>query len=158
MNLLGLDYNGVGNHEFDEETQELLRMRYGKRWYRYSPARPDGCHPTEDPDCADNDPYLGADFPFLAANVVYRDTGETIFPPYAVHNFKGGFKVAFVGMTLEDTDLIVSPDGISDIDFLDEAASVNALVPHLKRRGVEAIVVLLHEGGGVPASGGRGDG
>ena len=159
MNLLGLDYNGVGNHEFDEGTQELLRMRYGNEpGFRYSPARPDGCHPTEDPDCADNDPYLGADFPFLAANVVYRDTGETIFPPYAVHNFKGGFKVAFVGMTLEDTDLIVSPDGIADIDFLDEAASVNALVPHLKRRGVEAIVVLLHEGGSVPASGnGAGD-
>ena len=62
-------------------------------------------------------------------------------------------------MTLEGTDLIVSPDGISDIDFLDEAESVNALVPHLKRRGVEAIVVLLHEGGVVgPNAGGPGTG
>ncbi len=152
MNLIGLDYNGVGNHEFDEGTQELLRMRYGNGpGFRYTPARLDGCHPVD--FCGDGDPYFGSDFPFLAANVVYRDTGETIFPPYAVHDFDGGFKVAFVGMTLEDTDLIVSPDGISDIDFLDEAESVNALVPHLKRRGVEAIVVLLHEGGSVPASG-----
>jgi len=160
FNLMDLDYNGVGNHEFDEGTQELLRMRYGNEpGFRYTPARPDGCHPAEDADCADGDPYLGADFPFLAANVVYRDTGETIFPPYAVHNFAGGFKVAFVGMTLEGTDLIVSPDGISDIDFLDEAESVNALVPHLKRRGVEAIVVLLHEGGIVgPDAGGPGTG
>ena len=152
MNLMGLDYNGVGNHEFDEGTQELLRMRYGNEpGFRYVPARSDGCHPVD--FCGDGDPYFGSDFPFLAANVVYRDTGETIFPPYAVHSFAGGFKVAFVGMTLEDTDLIVSPDGIADIDFLDEAQSVNALVPHLKLRGVEAIVVLLHEGGGVPASG-----
>ena len=62
-------------------------------------------------------------------------------------------KVAFVGMTLEGTPLIVSPDGISSVNFLDEAESVNALVPHLQRRGVEAIVVLLHEGGSVAASG-----
>ena len=152
MNLMGFDYSSVGNHEFDEGTQELLRMRYGNEpGFRYTPARSDGCHPVD--GCGDGDPYLGSDFPYLAANVTYRDTGETIFPPYAIHNFKGGFKVAFVGMTLEGTDLIVSPDGIADIQFNDEVESVNALVPHLKRRGVEAIVVLLHEGGSVPASG-----
>ena len=39
--------------------------------------------------------------------------GDTIFPPYAVHDFPGGDKVAFVGMTLEGTPLIVSPDGIA---------------------------------------------
>ena len=58
-------------------------------------------------------------------------------------------KVAFVGMTLEGTPEIVSPDGIASVDFNDEADSVNALVPLLKQRGVEAIVVLLHEGGAV---------
>ena len=152
MNLMDLDYNGVGNHEFDEGTQELLRMQYGNEaGFRYAPARPDGCHPED--GCGDGDNFKGADFPFLAANVTYRDTGETIFPPYAIHTFKGGFKVAFVGMTLEGTDLIVSPDGVADIQFLDEAASVNALVPVLRAQGIEAIVVLLHEGGSVPASG-----
>jgi 5'-nucleotidase len=152
FNMMDLDYNGVGNHEFDEGTTELLRVRYGDEpGFRYTPARPDGCHPID--GCGDGDGYKGSDFPFLAANVTYRDTGETIFPPYAIHNFQGAYKVAFVGMTLEDTDLIVSPDGIADIQFLDEAASVNALVPVLKAAGVEAIVVLLHEGGNVPASG-----
>ena len=52
-------------------------------------------------------------------------------------------------MTLEGTPLIVSPDGISSVSFLDEAESVNALIPHLQRQGVEAFVVLLHEGGSV---------
>ena len=56
-------------------------------------------------------------------------------------------------MTLEGTDLIVSPEGIAAVDFLDEAETVNALVPELKAQGVEAIVVLLHEGGSVPVSG-----
>ena len=35
MNLMGLDYNGVGNHEFDEGAAELTRMQEG------------GCHPVE---------------------------------------------------------------------------------------------------------------
>jgi 5'-nucleotidase len=152
FNLMDLDYNGVGNHEFDEGTAELQRMAYGnENGFRYTPARSDGCHPVD--GCGDGDAYEGADFPFLAANVTFRSSGQTIFPPYKIHNFKGGYKVAFVGMTLEGTPLIVSPDGIANIEFHDEAASVNALVPVLKKRGVEAIVVLLHEGGSVPASG-----
>jgi 5'-nucleotidase len=139
FNLMGLDYNGVGNHEFDEGVNELLRMQNG------------GCHPVD--GCGDGDGFAGADFQFLAANVKYTDGGQTIFPPYAIHKFAGGVKVAFVGMTLEGTDLIVSPGGIAAVDFLDEAETVNALVPVLKAQGVEAIVVLLHEGGGANASG-----
>jgi 5'-nucleotidase len=132
FNAMGLDYNGVGNHEFDEGVDELLRMQEG------------GCHPVD--GCQDGDGFAGADFQFLAANVAYKEGGDTIFPPYAIHEFKG-VKVAFVGMTLEGTPSIVSPAGISHVDFFDEADSVNALVPVLRAEGVETIVVLLHEGG-----------
>jgi 5'-nucleotidase len=153
FNLMKLDYNGVGNHEFDEGIDELLRMQYGNRHARgYRPDRRDGCHPVD--GCGDGDSFRGAKFDFLAANVVYKDTGKPIFAPYAIHNFPGGVKVAFVGMTLEGTPLIVSPDGIASVNFLDEAETVNRLVPHLKRRGVEAIVVLLHEGGSPSNTGG----
>ena len=75
MNLMGLDYNGVGNHEFDEGAAELTRMQEG------------GCHPVE--GCFGGDGFEGADFQFLAANVTYKDTGETIFPPFAIHEFPG---------------------------------------------------------------------
>ena len=132
MNLIGLDYNGVGNHEFDEGTAELTRMQNG------------GCHPVE--GCFADDGFEGADFRFLAANVTYKSTGKTIFPPYAIHHFDG-IKVAIVGMTLEGTPSIVTAAATADIDFHDEADSVNALVPVLKRQGVETIIVLLHEGG-----------
>jgi 5'-nucleotidase len=138
FNLMGLDYNGVGNHEFDEGVDELLRMQHG------------GCHPVD--MCQDGDGFGGADFEFLAANVAYRDTGETIFPPYAIHKFQG-IKVGIVGMTLEGTPSIVTPAGIQSVEFHDEAASVNALVPHLREQGVETIIVLLHEGGSVPVPG-----
>lgn len=146
FNLMELDYNGVGNHEFDEGVDELLRMQEG------------GCHPVD--GCGDGDDFEGAEFDFLAANVVYKDDGKgkhkekTIFKPYKMRSFGHGIKVAFVGMTLEGTPLIVSPDGIASVDFLDEAQTVNDLVPELKKKGADVIVVLLHEGGSPSNTGG----
>ena len=138
FNLMGLDYNGVGNHEFDEGVDELLRMQNG------------GCHPVD--GCQDGDPFGGATFDFLAANVAYKDTGETIFPPYAIEHFNG-VKVAIVGMTTLETPTIVVPTAVSSVNFSAEAATVNALVPHLQAQNVETIIVLLHEGGRTSTAG-----
>ncbi|HWS58293.1 MAG TPA: bifunctional metallophosphatase/5'-nucleotidase, partial [Actinotalea sp.] len=132
MNEIGLDLNAVGNHEFDEGATELLRLAEG------------GCHPTD--GCQDGTPFDGADFDFLAANVVETASGETIFAPYSIQNFNGA-RVAFIGMTLEGTPIIVSAAGIQGLEFRDEADTVNALIPELRRQGVEAVVVLVHEGG-----------
>jgi 5'-nucleotidase len=137
MNKIGLDINGVGNHEFDEGEQELLRMARG------------GCHPNPEPPsqtCA-NGPFRGANFDFLAANVVQKDSGRTLFPAYEIRKFQG-IKIGFIGMTLEGTPSIVSPSGITNLEFLDEADTANRYAAELRRRhGVQAIVVLLHEGG-----------
>jgi 5'-nucleotidase len=138
MNILGLELNAVGNHEFDEGKDELLRMQNG------------GCHPTDANSCQGNQvgtpyPFEGARFKFLAANVVEKSDGKTLFPAYAIKNFKGN-KVAFIGMTLEATPSIVTPSGINTLDFKDEAETVNALIPELKGQGVKAVVVVVHEG------------
>lgn len=132
FNQMGLDFNAVGNHEFDEGWAELVRMQEG------------GCHPVD--GCQDGDDFLGANFQFLAANVVREDNGKTIFPAYKVRTFAGA-KVAFIGMTLEGTPSIVTPSGVAGLQFLDEAETVNALVPELKAKGIETIVVVIHEGG-----------
>jgi len=132
LNVMGLDVSSVGNHEFDEGVTELLRMQDG------------GCHPVDGCYFAD-DPYAGADFPWLAANVV-NGTGDTPLPPYWITQV-GTAQVAFIGMTLEATDTLVAASGIVGWDFLDEAETANALVPELEAKGVEAIIVLLHEGG-----------
>jgi 5'-nucleotidase len=87
-----------------------------------------------------------AGYDWLAANVVERASGRTLLPPYAIREF-GGVAVAFIGVALRSTPQIVSPAGVRGYEFRDEAASVNALVPELRARGVEAIVVLIHEGG-----------
>jgi 5'-nucleotidase len=144
MNRIGLDLNAVGNHEFDEGRGELLRMQSG------------GCHPTDPNTCKGADvgtpvPFEGAKFRFLAANVVDTKSRRTLFRPYEIRRFDGA-PVAFIGMTLEGTPTIVSPSGVTGLSFRDEADTVNALVPELRRQGVEAIVVLLHEGGTVPTA------
>lgn len=134
LNTMGLDVSSVGNHEFDEGVVELLRMQNG------------GCHPVDGcyfPEA----PYSGADFNWLAANVVSEVDGETTpLPGYWIKNVRG-VKVGFIGMTLEATDTLVAAAGIDGWDFLDEAETANNLVPILQRKGVNAIVVLLHEGG-----------
>jgi len=132
LNMIGLDVSAVGNHEFDEGVDELLRIQNG------------GCHPTD--GCDTGHPYAGADFDFLAANVVYKDTGEPIFPASTVKTVDG-VKVGFIGLTLEGTNLIVSANGIQDVNFLDEATTINAAATDLRSQGVKTIVVLLHEGG-----------
>jgi 5'-nucleotidase len=133
MNLIGLDINGVGNHEFDEGTAELLRMQKG------------GCHPVD--GCQTGQQFTGAKFQFLAANVIDKATQKPFMPPYAIKEFEHGVKVAFIGMTLEGTSGIVDPEGVATVTFKDEVETVNALVPELKAQGAETIVVLLHEGG-----------
>ena len=132
LNQMELDVSGVGNHEFDEGVTELLRMQNG------------GCHP-DDGCYFPAEPYPGADFQWLAANVV-NDDGDTPLPPYEIKRIKN-VKVGFIGMTLEATDTLVAAAGIEGWEFLDEAETANALVPELQAQGVEAIVVLLHEGG-----------
>jgi 5'-nucleotidase len=132
MNLMHLDFSSVGNHEFDEGEDELMRMQHG------------GCHPVD--GCKDGTPFDGANFRYLSANVIDKRTGKPFFRPYAIRRF-GGVKVGIIGMTLAGTAGIVSPSGIKDLQFLDEADTANKYAKVLRRRGVKAVVVLLHQGG-----------
>ena len=140
MNLIGLEINAVGNHEFDEGFAELQRMQHG------------GPHPVNAD--LDGNPFAGADFQFLVANVIDENTGRVILPAYAVCGYQG-ISVAFIGMTLEGTPSIVARSGVAGLTFRDEAETVNALVRDLQERGIESIVVLLHEGGS--SDGGQND-
>lgn len=133
LGAMKLDVSSVGNHEFDEGLTELKRMQYG------------GCHPVDGCYFPD-DPYEGASFPWLAANVTYTKSGHTVLPGTWTKNV-GGVKVGFIGMTLEGTPELVAARGIQGLSFNDEVTSANAAAKKLRHRGVQAIVVLLHEGG-----------
>ena len=137
MNLVGIDFHAVGNHEFDYGIKHLKRLKNG------------GCKVDEKtgrPDCGGRTPFAGANFAFLAANVIEKATGKPLFPAWGVKEFDG-IKVAFIGMTLRGTAAIVRPGGADGVTFHDEVETVNALVPQIRAQGIEAIVVLIHEGG-----------
>jgi len=122
LDAMDFDLSVVGNHEFDKGYRELLRLQNG-----------DGDFP-------------GADFGYLAANVVKESTGRPILPPYAIERV-GGVRVGFIGVVTKTTPTIVSAEGIEGLKFLDEAETINRYVPELRKRNVGAIVALVHEGG-----------
>ena len=132
LSQMGLEITAVGNHEFDEGKSELLRMQNG------------GCHPVA--GCRGPRTFAGAKFRYLSASTFDKSTGKTLLPAYEVKEFDG-VSVAFIGLTLRNTPNIVTPSGVAGLEFRDEAETINALVPQLRQRGIEAIVVLIHEGG-----------
>jgi len=69
-----------------------------------------------------------------------------LLPATAVRTI-GGVKVGFIGETLKGTPQIVTPTGVVGLEFLDEAATANKYAAILKKQGVKAIVLLLHQGG-----------
>ncbi|WP_225803106.1 bifunctional UDP-sugar hydrolase/5'-nucleotidase [Streptomyces sp. NK15101] len=137
MNALDLDVTGVGNHEFDEGAAELKRLQEG------------GCHP-KDGCYEEGRTFEGAQFPYLAANVVDEKTGKPMLDPTFVWE-KDGIKVGFIGVTLEGTPDIVTASGVKGLKFLDETETINKYARQLQKRGVKSIVALIHEGG-YPAS------
>ncbi|MEV7150894.1 MULTISPECIES: bifunctional metallophosphatase/5'-nucleotidase [unclassified Streptomyces] len=136
LNKLDLDVTTVGNHEFDEGARELARLQNG------------GCHPTD--GCYTDKKFKGADFPYLAANVLDEKTDRPILKPYWVWK-KKDVKIGFIGVTLEGTPGIVSADGVKGLAFKDEVETINKYAKVLQRQGVQSIVALVHEGG-FPAS------
>ncbi|SDJ09281.1 5'-nucleotidase [Actinokineospora alba] len=132
LSALGLNIASVGNHEFDEGVDELKRLQNG------------GCHPVD--GCQDGDGFDGADFRYLSANVVDKQTRKPILRPYEIKMVQG-VPVAFVGMTLEGTPSIVNPAGIASVDFLDEIETANSYAGQLSRLGIKSMVLLIHEGG-----------
>jgi 5'-nucleotidase len=160
LNTMGMDLAVVGDDEFNLGTTELLRMS----------GATDGSGADDVGACQGVEQgvtgcfgegehtFTGAQFPYLAANVVSRATGEPILPPYQIRHTPLGQRVGFIGVVTEGTPSEVPPDGITvdafldgitDVAFLDEAEVVNQYVGELRSEGVQAIVVLLHRGGKV---------
>lgn len=132
LSMMGLEVAAVGNHEFDGGIAELLRKQYG------------GCHPEH--GCKGPTQFKGAKFQYLAASTWDTKTGKTVLPAYHIKRFNG-VPMAFIGLTLKGTPEIVTPSGVAGLRFDDEAETVNKLVPELRAQGIEAIALLIHEGG-----------
>ncbi len=130
LDALGVSASVVGNHEFDEGLSELLRLQRG------------GCHPTD--GCAFRPGYDGAAFPFLGANVGAVD-GPPPLPATTVVE-TGGVRVGVIGVTLRDLPTVVSAEAVRGLTFGDEVEAIDRASADLTARGVNAQVVLLHQG------------
>lgn len=131
----------VGNHEFDEGVSELNRIIHG------------GNH-AKGPFL--ENPYTGAHFPYVAANVKDKATGNTLLPPYVI-KIVDGVPIAFIGAVVKNVPSIVSASGIEGISFTDEASAINGLIPELRAKGVHAVVAFIHQGGSQPPYPGKTD-
>lgn len=142
LNKLGLEVSSVGNHEFDHGKSELQRLQNG------------GCYVggTVGKDtCINGGLFSGASYKWLSANVVDSSTGNPLFPATYVKKF-GNASVGFIGLTLKGTPAVVTSTGVAGLDFLDEATTINKYAAQLKAGGVDAVVVLIHQGGQTTAS------
>lgn len=131
LNEIGFDAGTIGNHEFDEGVQEMLRLING------------GSHP------ATVDKYgkfEGADFPYVAANVEYEDTGKLILDPYVIKEVDG-VKIGIIGVVTTVTPEIVIKSAVKNVKFTDEVTAINKYTKELQAKGVKSIVVLAHNPG-----------
>lgn len=127
MGLMGLDVAGAGNHEFDQGLAHLRRNRLG------------GCR---DGDCAyrHEDPYAGASFETLAANVIDDATGDAAFPAWTIRTVSG-VDVGVVGL--------VAAGAVRDgggVTALPQRDVVNPAVEEVVAAGADVVVVLWHDG------------
>jgi len=142
LNLLRFDAGTLGNHELDEGAGEFRRLLSGGR--RVGPAavkrgaRGRGEN-TSDPA------FAGVGFPYVAANTV-DGRGRALLPPYTIVE-RAGARIGFIGVTTRSAPDFLLARHASGVRFLDLSAAVNRQAQALRRRGVEAIVVLAHAGG-----------
>jgi 2',3'-cyclic-nucleotide 2'-phosphodiesterase (5'-nucleotidase family) len=128
LNKTGFDVGTVGNHEFDEGVPEMLRLING------------GSHPETVEKYGE---FEGADFPYIAANVIDEKTNKPVLNPYVIKKV-GGVQIGFIGVALSDTPSVVMPSGVEGVEFTDERQAINKYAAVLKAKGVKSIVVLAH--------------
>ena len=122
----------AGNHEFDEGSDEMLRLLKG------------GNHETGP---FIHSPWLGTNYQTISANVKYEKSQELMLEPYVIHKVNG-VPIGFIGITLDITPELVIPGMIDNLAFGDQSDAVIHYVDELQSKGVESIVVIVHDGTG----------
>ena len=121
----GLDLGAVGNHEFDkgfEFLTDVATPRYGAG------------------DAAEGARYS------LGANVYARGTEDPVLEEYDIEDIDG-VRIAFIGTVTPDTAVMVSPDGIADIEFGDQLEAANRVAAEITAGDLADVIVLLtHDG------------
>lgn len=123
LNALDLKASAVGNHEFDKGFTDLTGHVSGR-----------------------------ADFSYLGANVYEKGTTKPALDEYETFEV-GGLTVGVIGAVTQETPTLVTPGGISTLDFGDPVAAVNRVATQLSDGNAangeaDVIVAEYHEGAG----------
>ncbi|WP_222613091.1 bifunctional metallophosphatase/5'-nucleotidase [Undibacterium jejuense] len=129
LNQINLSVTAVGNHEFDRGPDELMRKIQGT-------CPTSGCSYMG---------FHGANYDYLGANVYQVGSNASWLKSYVIRQV-GDVKVGFIGAVTSDVPNLVAGDAVKQLRFEDEASAINRYVPELQKQGVNAIVVLIHEG------------
>ncbi|MDN5893550.1 MAG: ExeM/NucH family extracellular endonuclease, partial [Nocardioides sp.] len=126
FNALGLDASAVGNHEFDKGYDDLTDRVIGGEGAR------------------------NAKWDYLGANVYEKGTEEPALPEYSTYDVDG-VTVGVIGVVTEETKSLVSPDGISMLDFGNPVEAVNRVSAELSdgdqaNGEADVIVASFHAG------------
>ncbi|MEV4580466.1 bifunctional metallophosphatase/5'-nucleotidase [Nonomuraea jabiensis] len=143
LNAIGVEFSAVGNHELDRSL-EFLRDHMGKG----------RCFGVVDVDSCFTDStgrrFSGARYTISSANITRKGSTKPIFKPYVIKTVKvrGGrnVRIGFINLTTPTT-VAGSTSYQPELDNLPLVETANKYAAELKRRGVEAIVANVHEGG-----------
>lgn len=119
MNLAGYDAMATGNHEFDWGLENLQKL-------------------AQD-----------AEFPILAANLTYTESGELVFGDSIVFTTDSGLKVGVFGLATPETATKAHPDKVKGVSFAagQELYDVaQQQVDKLNAEGCDYIIALSHLG------------
>jgi len=126
LNQAGLDVSAVGNHEFDKGYADLTDRVMA-------------------PYDSTTNPYGGADWQYLGANVRLTGSGDPAFDETWTQDF-GDVTVGFIGVVTDETPSLVTPSGVAGLTFEKEYVATNREAAELKAAGADVIVALIHEG------------
>ena len=85
-----------------------------------------------------------AGFPFLSANVLQAKNGKLLFQSHIIKKYQG-LKIAIVGFTTKDTEIIGNPEYLTGIKILDPIEVGKTLIPELKKKN-DLVIAVTHMG------------
>lgn len=116
MKLIGYDAMAIGNHEFDNPVSVLAKQQ---AW---------------------------AEFPFLSANIINKQTGKPEYQAYQVFE-KMGLKIAVIGLTTVDTAKIANPEYIGHLEFKDPTEVTKRLLSDIEaQHKPDVTIAVTHMG------------
>jgi 5'-nucleotidase/UDP-sugar diphosphatase len=82
-------------------------------------------------------------FALISANI-YKADGQRVYPPYVILN-RGGYRIAVLGLTTDDTAKLSLPDNVAGLEFRKPADEAAKLLPELHAKA-DIVIATTHMG------------